>query len=87
MVAKFFLREKSNDRTVGFLGVQKMLYLLLNFQSLLVIFWRRMFYSSNIVLHTLAKDCKENIVAVPDAYNINIYLLWNIVQAVHIKEK
>jgi len=23
-----------------------------------IIFWRKMFYSSNIVLHTLAKDCK-----------------------------
>ena len=31
-----------------------------------------MFYSSNIVLQTLAKDCKENIVAVADAYNINV---------------
>ena len=37
-----------------------------------IIFWRKMFYSSNIVLHTLAKDCKENIVAVADAYNINV---------------
>jgi len=31
-----------------------------------------MFYSSNIVLHTLAKDCKENIVAVADVYNISV---------------
>jgi len=31
-----------------------------------------MFYSSNIVLRTLAKNCKENIVAVADAYNINV---------------
>jgi len=32
-----------------------------------------MFYSSNIVLHTLAKDCKENIdFAVADVYNISV---------------
>jgi len=34
--------------------------------------WTKMFYSSNIVLHTLAKDCKENTVAIADAYNINV---------------
>ena len=29
-----------------------------------------MFYSCNIVLHTLAKDCKEILFAIADAYNI-----------------
>ena len=36
-----------------------------------IIFWRKMFYSSNIVLHTLAKDCKETTFAIVDIYNIN----------------
>ena len=37
-----------------------------------IIFWRKMYYSSNTVLKALAKAGRENLFAVADAYNISV---------------
>jgi len=38
-----------------------------------ILFWRKMFYHSNVVLHILAAECRQFIAAIANSYNITIY--------------
>jgi len=37
-----------------------------------IIFWRKIFYSCNIVLRKLAKGCRKNVFATADMYKMSI---------------
>lgn len=38
-----------------------------------ILFWRKMFYHSNVILHNIAVECRQSVAAVADSYNITIY--------------
>jgi len=42
------------------------------------LFWRKMFYSDNLLLSVLARSYKESAVAVADAYNISVFDLLHL---------
>ena len=41
-------------------------------------FWRKMFYHNNVLLNVLARSCKENAVAIADAYIISLFDLLHL---------
>jgi len=38
-----------------------------------ILFWRKMFYHNNVVLHILAAECRQLIAAIANSYNTTIY--------------
>jgi len=38
-----------------------------------ILFWKKMFYHDNIVLHILAKECCLSVTATADVYNIGAH--------------
>ena len=42
-----------------------------------ILFWRKMFYHSSSVLHVLAKECYQHVMAVADLHNIKPYQVVN----------
>jgi len=43
-----------------------------------IMFWRKLFYHSSSVLHILAKECYQYVMAVANLYNIKPYQVLNL---------